>query len=179
MKRAMALYGVGVLALVLEGAVATIVPPPFCPDFSLLVVIAIALHWQRAASGLLLAFVLGYAADLISGSLLGQHALLRLFVFVGVRITSRRLNFRGGLPLAAFAGAVILIYGVVLLAVTGFFAGPAELHWSWLVDQLVHALMGALFAPMTLACVTWVSTWLDEDEGARRTLELTPRGRVT
>ncbi len=59
----MALLGVGVLALVLQGAVATIVPPPLCPDFALLVVIAIALHWQRAASGLLLAFTLGYAAD--------------------------------------------------------------------------------------------------------------------
>jgi rod shape-determining protein MreD len=149
-----------------------------CPDFALLVVIAIALQWQRAAGGLLLAFALGYAADLVSGSLMGQHALLRLLVFAGVRATSRQLNFSGGLPLAAFAGAVILMYGVVLLAVTGFFAGSAELRLSWLGDQLLHAVMGALFAPITTACVGRVSIWLTEDEGARRTLELTPRGRA-
>lgn len=178
MKRALALLGVGVLALVVQGAAATFVAPPWCPDLGLLVVIAIALQWRRAATGLLLAFALGYAADLVSGSLLGQHALLRLFVFAGVRVASRQLNFRGSLPLAGLAGAVILIYGFALLAVTGFFAGPADFRWSWLGSQLIHAGMGAFFAPPTLACVGWVSTRLADDEGARRTLELTPRGRA-
>jgi len=177
MRRAVVLVAIGVLALVVQGTAATIIAPPLCPNLGLLVVIAMALRWRGAASGLLVAFLLGYAADLLSGSLLGQHALLHLFVFAGARIVVRRLNFHGGLPLAVFAGVVILIYDVALLALTGFFVGSVELRWSWLGDELVHAAMGALFAPAVSAGVGRVSSWLAEGGGARRTLEVSVGGR--
>jgi rod shape-determining protein MreD len=177
MKRAVTLMAVGVLALIVQGTAATIVAPPVCPDLGLLVVIAMALGWRGAASGLLVACLLGYAADLLSGSLLGQHALLHLFVFAGARIVVRQLNFHGGLPLAVFAGVVILIYGLALLALTGFFVGSAELRWSWLGDQLTHAAMSALFAPAVAAGVGRASSWAASGEGERRTLEVSAGGR--
>jgi rod shape-determining protein MreD len=177
MRRAGVLLAIGVLALVVQGAAATIVAPPLCPNFGLLVVIAMALRWRGAASGLFVAFLLGYAADLLSGSLLGQHALLHLFVFATARIVVRQLNFHGGLPLAVFAGVVILIYGVALVALTGFFVGSVELRWSWLGDELIHAAVSALFAPAVSAGVGRISSWFAEGEAVRHTLEVSAGGR--
>ena len=42
----MALIAAGLLALVLQGALATLLVPPWCPDLVLLVLIAIALRWE-------------------------------------------------------------------------------------------------------------------------------------
>ena len=128
MKRASTLLGLGLAALVLQGALATLLPPPWCPDLALLVLIGIGLRWQGFAGGLLLAALLGFATDLLSGSLLGQHALLDLFAFSGTVIAARQLNLRGTWPLAFFALVVTFLYGLVMLAITGFFVGGVELR---------------------------------------------------
>ncbi len=54
MKRASTLLGLGVAVLVLQGALATVLPPPWCPDLALLVLIGIGLRWSGLAGGLLL-----------------------------------------------------------------------------------------------------------------------------
>ncbi|MEE2672694.1 MAG: hypothetical protein VX466_02800 [Myxococcota bacterium] len=167
MKRVSALLGLGVAALVVQGAVATLVPPPACPDLALLVLIGIGLRWERLAGGLLLAVFLGYATDLLSGSLLGQHALLDLFAFAGTGIAARQLNLRGSWPLAFFAAGVVFVYGLLMLAITGFFVGGAELRLGWLGSQLVHALVSGACAPSVSALVGRASGWADDDPGHR------------
>ena len=103
MRQLLAMGALGVLALVIQSALATFVPPPYCPDLGLLVVIAIGLRWRGLTVGLLLAALLGFAADIMSGTLMGQHALLRMVAFAsafsrsGVRKTS---------PSSAFAASV-------------------------------------------------------------------------
>lgn len=167
MKRVSALLGLGVAALVVQGAFATLVPPPACPDLALLVLIGIGLRWERLAGGLLLAVFLGYATDLLSGSLLGQHALLDLFAFAGTGIAARQLNLRGSWPLAFFAAGVVFVYGLLMLAITGFFVGGAELRLGWLGSQLVHALVSGACAPSVSALVGRASGWADDDPGHR------------
>ena len=90
MTRALAVLALGLLAVIVQGAVAVVLQPPWCPDFALLVVLAIGLRWPGFTSGLLLVSALGYAADIVSGGLRGGHALLRMFVFVSARLAARR-----------------------------------------------------------------------------------------
>ncbi len=170
------LFALGWLALVLQGALSTFVPPPYCPDLGLLVVIAIGLSWERAASGLVLAAALGFSADLLSGSLLGQHALLRLAAYTGSRLASRQLNLRGPLPLAVFAAGLSLVYAIAVLALTAFFVGAGSVSGGWLVDALQHALVNAALAPATSSLVEKLRHWSGTDDPGRRPLRLEPRG---
>jgi rod shape-determining protein MreD len=175
MRRAAALLVLGIGCLVLQGAAATVAPPPYCPDLALLVVLGMGLRWEGLPSGFGLAAALGYATDVLSGSLLGQHVLLRLFAFAGAHLGSRQLNLRGPLPLALFAAGVTVAYGIGLLALTRFFATPAAASWSWGIDLIQHALVNAIFAPWVSSAVERVSAWTGEDEAGRRPLRLDPR----
>ena len=62
-------------------------------------------RYQRevaAAGGLLLACALGFATDMLSGALLGSHALLRMVAFCAARIGGGHFNLRAPLPQALF-----------------------------------------------------------------------------
>jgi rod shape-determining protein MreD len=164
-----ALFAVaGLAALVVQGVLATLIAPPWCPDLALLVLIAVGLRWEGAASGVLLAALLGFATDLLSGSLLGQHALLDLFIFTGTLLASRQLNLRGVFPLACFAAGISFLYGAAMLAITGFFVGGAELGWSWLSGQLIHALVAGLVAPFISALVGRLFDRFTEQDAGNR-----------
>jgi cell shape-determining protein MreD len=167
MKRALTLLGVGVAALTAQGALATALPPPWCPDLALLVLIGIGLRWSGVAAGLALAAMLGYATDLLSGSLLGQHALLDLFAFLGTMIAARQLNLRGAWPLACFAAGLCFVYGLSMLAITGFFVGGAELRLGWLGAQALHAAVTAACAPAVSSLVGRAVAWADDEPGHR------------
>jgi cell shape-determining protein MreD len=166
-KRASTLLGLGIAALVLQGAIATILPPPWSPDLALLVLIGIGLRWNGIAGGLMLAAFLGYATDLLSGSLLGQHALLDLFAFVATVAATRQLNLRGSWPLAFFASVLTLVYGLGMLAISGFFVGGVELRLGWLGAQVIHAAVGGVFAPAVSAVVGRAASWADDEPGHR------------
>ena len=179
MRRALALVALGLLAVFVQGALATHLRPPWSPDLGLLVVVAFGLHWRGFAGGLCASAALGYVSDVLSGSLFGQHALLRLLAFAGARLASRQLNLRGPLPLAIFAAALTAVYALALLALTSFFTGAADWGLGGVVDTLRHALINALGAPVVAAAVERVATWTGEDEAARRPLRLEPRSRLS
>ena len=174
MKQGIALCLLGLLALMLQGALATLLGPSLCPDLGLLVVIALGLRWPNLASGIWLAAGLGYASDLLSGSLLGQHALLRGLAFLGARLGSRQLKLRGALPRTVFVGAVSVLYGVALVSLTDFFTGGIDLRWRWFGGLLVHSAVNALLAPWISSLVQRVWSSLGEDESGQR-LRLEPR----
>jgi rod shape-determining protein MreD len=170
------LIAVGLVALVLQGALATLLVPPWCPDLALLVLVAIALRWEGVAGGLLLAATLGYATDLLSGSLLGQHAILDLFAFSATLAATRRLNLRGPWPLAFFAACLSMIYGIAMLVITGFFIGGAPLRWAWIGAQLIHAAVSGAFAPAVSSVVGRVADWAGDEDGGHRPIALHRRG---
>jgi rod shape-determining protein MreD len=165
--RALVLFSVGLFALVLQGVLAGIVGYPLCPDLGLLVVVAIGLHWDRLSSGFALATCLGYATDVLSGSLLGQHALLRLFSFAAATFGSRQLNLRGAVPLAIFAGGLTLAYGLALHGLGGFFTAGSALPASAFGRMLAHAAVNSLFAPLVSHGVGWLCAVAGEDDGRR------------
>jgi rod shape-determining protein MreD len=176
-KRTLLILLLGIAATVLLGGVNNFLPARFAPDLGLLVVIALGLHWRSTASGLVIAATLGFASDLLSGSLLGQQALMRLLAFGAARVASGHLNLRGAVPQAFFAlvFTVVNVVGVALSSV--FFTGQGGLDLVMLQDLLPHALVNALFAPPVSRAVEAVATAFSDDEGARRLLRLTPRGR--
>jgi rod shape-determining protein MreD len=146
MKLGFAFIVLGLGALILQGVLATLLPPPWCPDLVLLVLIGIGLRWENLSTGLPLAALLGYATDLLSGSLLGQHALLDLAVFAGTLLATRQLNLRGSWPLAFFAAGLAFANGLAMLAITGFFIGGVEIRVGWLSAQLIHAVVSGVTA---------------------------------
>lgn len=177
MRRAALVLAAGVFALVLQGGLAGVLPAALCPDLGLLVVVAIGLAWERSVPGLALAAALGYAADLLSGTLLGQHALLRLLAFWAARLASRKLNLRGAIPLAVFGAGLSLANGLGLLAITRFFGAQAGPDWAWLADAIGHSLVTGACAPAVAVALERLLAWAGDEDSARRSLRLAARGR--
>jgi rod shape-determining protein MreD len=176
-KRTLLILAFGVVALVLLGALNTLIPPRFTPDLGLLVVIALGLHWRSTDGGLVLAATLGFAADLLSGSLLGQQALMRLLAFGIARFASGHLNLRGAVPQSLFALAFTLFNALGISLLSVFFTAGGGFDLVMLQNLLPHALANALFAYPVSRLVEAVATAFGDDEGGRRALRLAPRGR--
>lgn len=177
MRRALAVLALGGVALALQGALATQLPAPACPDLGLLVVVALGLHWRGAVGGLVLAATLGYAADLLSGSLLGEHALLRLGVYAAARLASRQLNLRGAFPLACFVFAATFAYALGVNALGGLFGAGATFGWSRLGELALHASLNAVLAPAVSRALERLLGWAGEDDARRRPLSVGTRRR--
>jgi rod shape-determining protein MreD len=177
-KRVLGLLALAAVALSLQGAVASFVPARFCPDLGFLLVVALGLVWRSAVGGICVAAVIGFATDLLSGALLGQHALLRLAAWATARFGSRHLNLRGPLPQAAFVAALSVANALALALLSSFFSPGSGAGIFALREVLPQALVNALFAPL----VAWVAERAvarlgDEDPG-QRLLPLASRGRV-
>jgi len=167
MKRAALLFALGLLALIGQGALARAIPPPFCPDLGFLVVVGIGSCWRGRTSGLVLSAALGYTADLYSGALLGQTAVLRIVAISSASLASRQLNLRGGLPLMLFTAALTLACGLLSQGLSSAFVGASSLGFVGLGALLVHAAVNALTAPSVIGLVRRVSVWAGDEAGGR------------
>jgi rod shape-determining protein MreD len=175
LKQTLVLLVVGATALMVQGAVALVLPARFVPDFGFLLVVAIALCVRSAASGVVLAALLGYATDLLSGSLLGQHALLRMGAYGAARFGSARLNLRGPLPQALFVALLSVAHAGVLWGLVAFFAPGIGSPLVTLRELLPHALLNALAAPLVSQGIAALLARLGDDEAAQRPMRLEPR----
>ncbi|MFQ5415964.1 MAG: rod shape-determining protein MreD [Myxococcota bacterium] len=178
MKQTLVLLAIGVAATVVQGAMNTLVPVRFTPDLGFLIVIALGVHWRSTAGGLVLATLQGFTVDLLSGSLLGEHALLRLLAFAAARAASRHLNVRGMLPQAVFVMVFTAANAVGVGTLNVFFASGGGFDVVMLRDVLPHAFVNACFAPLVIRAVEEIGRALGEDEGGRLPLRLDSRRRV-
>ena len=162
---------IGVLLMISQGALARWLPPPFCPDFGLLLVICLGLRWPTLASGFVLVGLLGFSADLLSGSLMGEQALLRILVFALAFVAGRQFNIRETLPLMGFAASISFLYGVALYLLTLFFIGSSAGEGSgWLLDDFWHSVINSVFVPAVSSFCAWVFLWVVGDESNERGL---------
>lgn len=175
MKQSLVLLALGVVALMLQGVATQALPAHLVPDFGLLLIVAIALCMRGAASGVSLAALLGYATDLLSGSLLGQHALLRMAAYGVARFGSARLNLRGPLPQALFVGLLSIAHAVGLWGLVAFFAADVGSSLVTLRELLPHALVNGIAAPFVTHGVGALLGRLGDDEGTQRSIRLEPR----
>ena len=174
MKRALALAGLSLIALIVQASTGRVLAPQWCPDLGLLVVVGFGLSLRSASAGVALAALVGYLSDLLSGSLLGQHMLLRMAAFAAARVGSRRLNLRGRVPLAIFAAVLSAAHGVALWALVSFFAPASAPPWPPARDFAAQAVVNGLLAPVVAAGVAKVCQALGDEEGAKL-MRLEPR----
>lgn len=167
MKQVAALWAVGVLALIIQGALARVLPPPLCPDLGFLVVVGIGSCWRGFTSGLVLVAVLGWAADLYSGSLFGQTALLRMIAFCAALLASRQLNLKGPGPLILFTAGLTVVCGIVSQILSAAFVSASGLGVFGFFSLGLHAVANALAAPLVVALVQRVWAWSSDESGGR------------
>jgi rod shape-determining protein MreD len=178
-KRVVGLLGLALAALTVQGAMASFVPARFFPDLAFLFVVALGLCWRSAVGGLCVAAAIGFATDLLSGSLLGQHALLRLAAHGAARVGSRHLNLRGALPQAVFVAFLTVANAVGLALLSSFFSSGAALGLAALGELLPQIAMNAACAPLVVAATGRAVAWLGDEDAGQRVIPLAPRGRVT
>ncbi len=168
MKSGIAVLLLGLAALIVQGALARFISPPWCPDLALLVVIGIGLRWPGFLAGLLIVVPLGYAMDLLSGSLMGQHAFMRLIVYLTAAITSRQLDLSGGLPVAIFVFGTTLFYGLGIGATFSFFVASDTVGFDVLSSAFGHGIANVIAAGPMIALVERVLARFSDDEVGRR-----------
>lgn len=179
MKRGLAVLAFGLIALGVQGGIAMAIPRVLCPDLGLLVVIAIGLHWGENTGGLLLASALGFAADVLSSSIFGAHALLRVLVYATTALTRSQLELRSGAALALFAGAMTIFYAGGLVLLMRFFGSTGEaVRWSGIGALFPHIAVNAIMAPFVSALLVRVCEWA-EGEANRPGLELDAKRTAT
>lgn len=179
MKRILALLALGVLAPMVQGAIGTFIPLQYCPDLGLLLVVGLGLCWRSTAGGVSLAAALGLIADLLSGSLFGQHMLMRIFSFGAARVCSRQLNLRGVMPRMTFVVALTVVTTLGTGVLTSFFGVGRGVDGEMLREMVPHALINGVFAPVGVWLVEWISSWLSEVDAGYQVLQLRTRNRLS
>jgi hypothetical protein len=173
MRQTLALLALGWLSVLVQGGLSHLLPAYAVPDFSLLLTLAAALV-LGAASGLVVAAGVGLGADMVSGTLLGQLACLRLIELAVTRGIAGQLDLRRGLPLAVYAFALAWVDGLGQVGLSWLFLGAFPLQPGELVTLGIRAALTAPFAPLAGALVRRVCERLDESD-ARREMRLDTR----
>lgn len=181
MKSALAVLLLGLAALIVQGALARTLAPPWCPDLAWLVVVGLGLRWPGFLSGVLLALLLGFAADLVSGSLMGQHALMRLVTYFAAAIAARQLDLSGAIPVAIFVFGMTFVYGLAIVSTLAFFVGSDGVGLDFFGPTAAFAIVNVLAAgPMIGLVERLLARFSDEDSMRRAPLPIgyQPRGSL-
>jgi rod shape-determining protein MreD len=176
-RPALALTAIGVAALVLQGALAALLPPALVPDLGLLVTVIAAVE-APALLALALAAGLGYGTDYLSGTLLGEAALLRILAFSTTRFVSAQFHLERPLPLAGLCLAIALLEPLGTAALSSLFAGASPFGWEAIPTLATRALLAAVLAPFVHAIVSTAVAGLSEGDARRREVRFDTRRPV-
>lgn len=152
-----------------QSALAKVVLPQYLPDLGLLMAFGIGLSFGYA-EGLWLAAALGYAADALGGSLLGQWALVYMVMFQATRILTQHLNFQGLLYHAGFVFALTFVCEFTLAGAVWLLQETRPTAGVWTASLAIHAVTNAIVAPVWGRLIVKLAALLDSDR--RRDLQL-------
>lgn len=168
MKVAIGLFLLGALGPMIQSSLAQFIPASLCPDFGLLLVISVGLCGRSVAGGLVIAGFTGFVADLLSGSLMGQHMLLRVVAYAVAKSGSRQVNLKGFGSQFVFVALLTLFDAFVMGGITAFFSPGAGFVSIGGGELMLSALVNALAAPFVMKLVVRVYARLGDDEGGGR-----------
>jgi cell shape-determining protein MreD len=171
------LAALALAALVVQGALSALLPPALVPDLGLLVAVVAAVS-APPIPALLVAAGVGYGADLMSGTLLGEQALLRLIAFAATRFVSAQFHLERGLPLATFGFAVGALEPVGLAALSSLFAGASPFGWEALPTVATRAVLLAVLASPAQRLVAGLLGAVQQGETRRREVRFETRRPV-
>jgi rod shape-determining protein MreD len=175
LKTGLALLALGALAPMLQSALAPYLSAALCPDLGLLLVVAVGLSGRSIAGGLLFSVFVGFVADLLSGALLGQHALLRVLAFAAARSANVHVNLVGVGAKGIFVAVLTVLNGLVMGGITAFFSPGTGFAAIGIRELALGALVNALAAPLVTLVVSFALTRLDDEGGGRHLVRLEPR----
>ena len=168
MKSTFAVLAVGLAALVIQGGLARALPPPWCPDLAWLVVVGLGLRWPGFVSGFVLAAILGFAMDAVSGSLVGQHALLRVVSYLAAAIAGRQLDLSSGISVSLLTFALSLAYGFGVVATRSVFLGPESIGLEVVAIAVAQGFVNMLCASPIVGIVERIVNRFADEELSRR-----------
>jgi rod shape-determining protein MreD len=176
-RPALLLTGVGIAALVVQGALAALLPPALVPDLGLLVTVIAAVE-APAILALALAALLGYGTDYLSGTLLGEAALLRVLTFATTRFVSAQFHLERPLPLAGLCVAVAFVEPLGTAALSSLFAGASPFGWEALPTIACRAAIAGALAPVVQPIVSGALLGLGDGDPRRREVRFETRRPV-
>jgi rod shape-determining protein MreD len=164
----------GVLLSMLRSALATVFPSYLCPDFGLLLAAGMG-YRLRAVRGLWMAALLGYCVDLLSATLLGEHAVIYTIVFLLMYLGNRQIHLWGAMRLALAAALLSVLHGFLLIWMSHLFHDRSlfslALNGGWWIQVLVNAAV----APWFIGRVAQLSLDRDGDSNLQRPQGFRPR----
>lgn len=167
MRRVALAWAVVAAALWVLGAAARWAPRGWIPDPALLGAVGLGLHVGGAA-GALGAWAMGWTADLLSGGLVGQFALLDLAAWAVVRAAQRRVDLQRSVVLVPFVFGLAVAQAVGLSLLGGVpRPGPGVLAVV-LPFAAVNVAAALALRPLWLALLGG----FDAPDAARGTLRL-------
>jgi rod shape-determining protein MreD len=111
--------------------------------------VLVVFYWSIAApraGGLALGFVSGLALDILTGSVLGQHALaLSLITYIAVR-EHQKIRSKPYFQQCLMIFGALVLYEGVLFSIDGWTGHPITSPWRW-----IHIAMGTLVWPLLAA----------------------------
>lgn len=160
-------WGLALVGLWIVGSAATWFPRSWLPDVTMLVAVALGLHVPGAA-GLVTAWAVGGAADLLSGGPLGQQALLDLGAWLLTRAGVQRVDLARTVVLVPF------VVGLSALQLLGQWAlvGVPELGVAALAIALPRVTANAVAALAVQRLFAAVVGRVDPDESGPGALRI-------
>lgn len=147
--------------LLVQAVVATLLPEPMRPDLLLVLALALGLGGGRTF-GLLLAFGVGLAVDVLSGAPPGLYALLRGTACAATRALDGALYLRASGPWGIYAGVYAAVDLVALGVLLHWLTPEAAPPWTEVALRIPGSALGtALLAPGLL----WVYRRVDREPG--------------
>jgi rod shape-determining protein MreD len=156
--RALSLVGLALLALTLQTTLLAGLEP-FCPDFAVVLVVYIALTWQKGVRrGAILAFLLGYAEDLFLGHpQVGLRAFCLTVIFLAVRPMQDRIRLDGALPLATVSFFSALFGSLVETLLRRVFVASFSISAAYAGGIFLAAFATSIAAPLLIRLVQRLS----------------------
>ena len=130
MNGALRLTALGLGLLAFQALLAELLPASLRPDAVLVFAAALGLRRAGGLQCLLLAFGIGFAVDVLSGSPPGLYALLRGTACAATRALSRAVYLHTPLSWALYCGAYALVDWVALGLLLRAIAPAAALPWQ-------------------------------------------------
>jgi len=157
---------VGMLGISLQAMLVAALPVALVPDLSLLAAFAAALVLGRA-HGLIVVCLLGLGSDMVSGSLLGQHAFVRVLEFLFVRAVAGQLDLRRAFPQVFVAFALSVLDSTLMAGLALVFVPAFPVAWSEVGALLGRAAVTAVLAPLVCGAAGTLTEGMSAIEGRR------------
>ena len=145
------LAGAGLGLVLLQVLLASALPSAIRPDLVLVFALALGLR-SPGTLGLFLAFALGFAVDVLSGSPPGLFALLRGTACVASRVLDRALYLRAPGPWVAYVVGYAIVDALLMGLALHIFMPESALGWGTVLGRLPGQLvmMAIVSAPLLL-----------------------------